>query len=47
MLFEKVCNYCMYRVNSEFVNDLESTRLFVKMWTTQHKKFLHSKIRAI
>ena len=30
MLFEKVCNYCMYRVNSEFVNDLENTRLLVK-----------------
>ena len=26
--------YVNYRVNSEFVNDLERTRLFVKKWTT-------------
>ena len=37
----------IYRVNSEFVNDVERTGLFVKKWITQHKKLLHSKIRAI
>ena len=33
-----ICLNEVYKVNSEFVNDLESTRLFVKKWTTQLKK---------
>ena len=35
-VFNKPCKTkSMYRVNSEFVNDLESTMLLVKKWITQ------------
>ena len=39
--------FLTYKVNSQIVNDLESTGLFVKKRATQHNQFLHSKIKAI